>query len=393
MTNVLTNGATTNQDRWASIRRRDRANGEPSFAVLYRLDGGQRTLTFRDEPPAEAFKAAIKAHGIHRALKMHGYEIRTDAPKAALTVAQWCRRYIDQLTGVEQYTLDSYERYLRQDIAPRIGDIPLAKLTEDDIAEWVQQLATTPRAKTGRVPMPKTIRNLHGFLSAALGAAAARKPPLIPANPAAGRRLPRATGAVKDADGDDDGHERRMLTRDEFARLHAAIIDPYKPMLRFMVASGMRWGEVAALRPGDVDRAECEVRVRRAWKYGSSGYHLGPPKTERSRREVSIPKDILDALDYTREYLFTNANGGPVRYSKFRDIWDRAVVKAELTDNPTPHCLRHTCGSWLLNAGVSMLTVSRFLGHENITTTINIYGHDDKKSHQAAAKKMARLLK
>ncbi|ORW32712.1 integrase [Mycobacterium paraense] len=392
MTNGLTNGAASSQDRWASIRERKRANGATSYAVLYRLDGGQRTLTFHDKPPAEALKAAIKAHGIHRALEMNGYQVRTDEPRAALTVARWCRRYIDQLTGVEGYTVEKYEGYLRMDIGPRLGDIPLAKLTEEDIAAWVQHLETTPRAKTGRVPTPKTIRNLHGFLSAALGAAV---PKHIPANPAAGRRLPRTTGAVVTGAADDmeDGHERRMLTRAEFARLYDAIIDPYKPMLRFMVASGMRWGEVAALRPGDVDRAECEVRVRRAWKYSSGGYTLGPPKTKRSRRTVTIAKDILDSLDYTHEYLFTNAQGGPVRYPAFRRIWDRAVEKAKLTDNPTPHCLRHTCGSWLLNAGEPMLTVSRFLGHENITTTINIYGHDDKKSHQAAAKKMARLLK
>ena len=385
MTNVLTNS----QDYWASIRTRDRANGEPSFAVLYRLDGKQCTLTFRDGRQAEAFKAAIKAHGINRALEMNGYEIRRDEPKAALTVAQWCRHHIDHLTGVEQYTLDCYERYLRQDIAPLLGDIPLTRLTEEDIAGWVKHLESTPRVKTGRVPTPKTIKNLHGFLSAALGAAV---PKHIPANPAAGRRLPRATGDKTDADYDDD--ERRMLTHDEFGRLRNAMIEPYRPMLRFMVATGMRWGEVSALRPGDVDREQCEARVRQAWKYSpTKGYYLGPPKTPKSRRTIDVDKDILDALDYSHEYVFTNANGGPVRYAKFRAIWDRAVVKAKLTGNPTPHCLRHTCGSWLLNKGVPMLTVSRILGHENITTTANIYGHDDKKSHRDAARIMAQMVK
>jgi integrase len=120
--------------------------------------------------------------------------------------------------------------------------------------------------------------------------------------------------------------------------------------------------------------------------------HLLPCGDPRSRREVAVDKDILDTLDYTHEWLFTNAHGGPVRYSKFRDIWDRAVAKGELTGNPTPHWLRHTCGSWFLNAGEPILTVSRILGHESITTT-GIYGWDDKKRHQAAAKKMARLLK
>jgi len=383
----MTNAQGSSQDFWASIRPRKRASGETSYAVLYRLDGGQRVLTFRDQRQAEAFKSAIKAHGIRRALEMNGYEIRRDEPPAkSLTVAEWLRRHIDQLTGVEQYTLDSYERYLRQDIGPALGDIPLAKLTEEDIAGWVKKLESTPRAKTGRVPTPKTIKNLHGFLSGGLAAAV---PKHIPANPAAGRRLPRTTGEVT---ADDDGDEIRMLTHAEFAALHEAMIEPYRPMLRFMVASGFRWGEVSALRPGDVDREAGTVKVRRAWKYSSKGYAIGPPKTTRSKRTVNIPKDVLDALDYDHEWLFTNALGGPVRYQAFRPVWDRAVAKAKLEDDPTPHCLRHTCGSWLLTAGVPLITVSRHLGHQNVSVTADIYAHVDRAAHQAASDAMAKLL-
>ncbi|CAM3377717.1 site-specific integrase [Mycobacterium colombiense] len=387
MTNGLTNRSVSPQDYWASIRKRERANGQPSYAVLYRLDGGQRTLTLHDECQAEAFKAAIKAHGIHRALAMNGYEVRTDNPAPTTTVAQWIRQHIDNLTGVERYTIDSYERYLRQDIEPHLGDIPLDKLTEEDIATWVKQLESTPRAKTGRVPTPKTIKNLHGFLSGALGAAV---PKYIPANPAAGRRLPRATGEVPDRDV--DGDDIRMLTHKEFAALLDATIDHYQPMLRFMVASGFRWGEVSALKPADVDREAGTVKVRRAWKYASNGYHIGPPKTKRSRRTVNIPADVLDALDYGHEWLFTNALGGPVRYPAFRAMWDRSATKAKLADKPTPHCLRHTCGSWLLAAGEPLVNVSRHLGHENVAITADVYAHVDRRGHQAIAETMAKLL-
>lgn len=398
MTNGMPNQAGSTSDYWASIRKRERKNGTIAYTVLCHLDGRQFPVTFdNSEAHAEAFKAAVKAHGIHRALKMHDLEPpRNEAAAAApITVAQWCRHYIDHVTAAEdEYTIDCYERYLRMDIETQpIGSIPLTKLTEGDIAAWVNTLASTPRVKTGRPPAPKTIRHWHGFLSAALGAAV---PKHIPANPAAGRSLPKTTaGERADLDDDDiDGHERRSLTAEEFAALSDAIIEPYKPMLRFMMASGFRWSEVSALKPGDVDRKTGEVRVRRAWKWSSkSGYHLGPPKTTTSRREITIDKDILDSLDYTQPWLFTNALDGPVRYPKFRDIWDRAVKKAKLEDNPTPHCLRHTCGSWLLNSGEPMMAVSRYLGHANIATTVNIYGHVDKKTHKALANKMAKLLK
>jgi len=381
------------QDYWASIRKRERKNGTVAYTVLCHLDGRQFPVTFdNSEAHAEAFKAAVKAHGIHRALKMHDLEPpRREASAAPTTVAQWCRHYIDHLTAAEdEYTIDCYERYLRMDIGTRpLGSIPLTKLTEEDIAAWVNTMASTPRVKTGRPPAPKSIANWHGFLSAALGAAV---PKLIPANPAAGRKLPKRTAGAR-ADVDIDGHQRRSLTEEEWEALYAAFSEAYKPMVQFMIFSGFRWGEVSSLKPGDVDRKTGEVRVRRAWKWSQkSGYHLGPPKTDTSRREVIIDKDILDTLDYSHEYLFTNARGTAVRYHKFRDIWDRAVAKAKPEDNPTPHCLRHTCGSWLLNSGEPMLAVSRLLGHKNIATTSDIYGHVDKKTRQALSNKMAKLL-
>lgn len=129
-------------------------------------------------------------------------------------------RHIEHLTGVEQYTIDKYESYVALHIGPALGHFALADLAEEEIARWVQHLETAKSVKTGRVLSPKSIKNLHGFLSGALAKAV---PKLIPANPAAGRALPRKTG-------DDDGDERdlamRMLSRDEFDRLLVATTEP-----------------------------------------------------------------------------------------------------------------------------------------------------------------------
>lgn len=372
---------------WASIRRRTRSDGTTAYGVLYWLDGRQNILTFDAEKPAEALKAAIKAHGAQRALQMYGIEPHRRSTHK-LTVGQWVRRHIDHLTGVEQYTIDVYERYLANDIAPALGDIPLAALTEEDIARWVQRMETEPSAKTKRVVSPKTIQNKHGFLSGALAAAVRAKH--IPSNPAAGRSLPRKTGTD-----DSDGDEIRMLSRDEYTSLLEAGTVPYwRPLLQFLVASGCRWGEASALKPSDVDRAAGTVKIRRAWKKSSKGYHLGPPKTKRSRRTINLPADVLDQLGYDHEWLFVNTLGRPLRYHAFKtNVWNRAVKKAGLEPAPTPHDLRHTCASWLLAAGVPITTVSRQLGHESIKVTADLYTDVDRTSHQAAADVMARLLR
>jgi integrase len=351
----------------ASIRTRVRADGSTAYNVMYTLDGRQSSVTFDAEEPATKFKTLIDTVGARKAMDAWGISDTPKAPPSTVTVIQWLNAHIDQMTGVEQKTLDDYRRYTRQ-LEEFFGDLPLTALDRDDIARWVTHLEVTVGNS------PKTIRNKHGFLSSALGAAV---PKHIDSNPAAGRRLPKG-------DGDED--EMRMLTRGEFASLLEATTEFWRPLLEFLVASGARWGEVAALKPGDVDREGCTVKIRRAWKHSSAGYEIGPPKTKRSRRSIKVPARILEQLDYTNEWLFVNRDGGPVRYVGFRQrVWDKAVARAKLDPAPTPHDLRHTCASWMLSGGIPVTVVSRHLGHENISVTVDIYGDVDETAAQAAA--------
>ena len=359
----------------ASIRSRRRADGTTAHAVMFTVDGRQTSVTFDDLDTAEKFRTLADTVGGARAMAAWGI---ADVPKTLTrnlgpTLPEWLTAHIDQLTGCEQKTLDDYRRYVRRDITPFFGDLPLAALTPDDIARWVKHLET--------INSPKTIANKHGFLSAALSKAV---PAHIPSNPAAGRRLPRGSG-------DDD--EMRMLTKQEFAALLAATTEYWRPLMEFLVASGARWGEVVALKPSDVDRKTGAVKIRRAWKYSSAGYVIGPPKTKRSRRTIHVPARILDQLDYSHEWLFINREGGPVRYVGFRRrVWDKAVERAKLDPPPTPHDLRHTCASWMLTGGIPATVVSRHLGHESIKITVDIYGDVDAASARMAADFMTGAL-
>jgi integrase len=75
-----------------------------------------------------------------------------------------------------------------------------------------------------------------------------------------------------------------------------------------------------------------------------------------------------------------------VRYAGFRHrVWDKAVARAKLDPAPTPHDLRHTCASWMLNGGIPPSVVSRHLGHESIQITVDVYGDVDQASSQQAA--------
>lgn len=217
------------------------------------------------------------------------------------------------------------------------------------------------------------------------------------ANPAAGVRLPRTVQ-----------REMTFLTPGEFALLRTSFTPRWWSLLDFLVASGCRFSEATALMPGDVDRAKNTVRVNRAWKRvpgtEDAKYELGSPKTRRSIRTINVPASVLNQLEYSREFLFLNSDGGPIRiYSWRTNVWVPSLAKAQSRDAKNPdkvvlekpvriHDLRHTCASWLLGAGVPLITVSAHLGHEDTSVTAKIYGHLDRTAGQAAAAAMAELL-
>jgi integrase len=303
-----------------------------------------------------------------------------------MTVAEWLEHHIAHLTGVRKSTLYDYRAYANNDIRPALGDLSLASLSRDDIARWVQSMVAA--GVSG-----KTISNKHGFLSSALNAAVrARR---IPTNPTVGRRLPVSERA-----------EMICLTHAEVRTLLEAISEPWRPLVEFLVASGARWGEATALRPADVDRDAGTVRINRAWKrtYDRGGYELGPPKTKRSVRTINFPKSLLEKLDYSGEFLFTNRAGRPVRHNGFHDrVWKPAVDRAwpsvdedgrpaKMDRRPRIHDLRHTCASWLIQAGLPLPVVQQHLGHESIDTTISLYTHLDRRSMAATAAAMEQAL-
>jgi integrase len=77
------------------------------------------------------------------------------------------------------------------------------------------------------------------------------------------------------------------------------------------VASGARYGEATALKPGDVDLAEGTVRIQRAWRnVPKKGYQLGLPKTKRSIRTIDMASSVLANLDQSGTWIFTNPEHG-----------------------------------------------------------------------------------
>lgn len=357
----------------ASIRVRTRKDGTVYYSVLYRHDGKQTSTTLYDPVEAERFRSLVEQVGPDKALEISG---AAQLVAGEQTVTEWITHHIDHLTGIEEATRARYRRMLELDIAPVMGALPLSAVTETTVAQFVHAL--TAAGASG-----KTVKNKHGFLSGALqGAVRAGH---LAANPCEGRRLPRADKADDDA---------VFLTPEEFALLRDAMTERWRPMTTFLVSTGMRYSEAAALTIGDIDADAGTVRINKAWKYtGTNERRLGPPKSRKGMRTINIPRQAITAAgDLDRPHgdlVFTTQTGGPISAQLYHNkAWRPALKKVENQlggKTPTPHDLRHTCASWMIAAGVPLPVIQAHLGHESITTTIGVYGHLDRRSAQEGA--------
>ncbi|TFV60227.1 site-specific integrase [Mycobacterium sp. PS03-16] len=364
----------------ASLRPGTRKDGTTYVQVLYRLDGKQTSTSFEDLVTAKKFKGLVEKFGPEQALAA----LAADSGGSTTTVAEWIEHHIEHLTGLRKSTLWDYRSYLKKDIGPALGELPLTALTREHVAKWTQNMAAAGASG-------KTISNKHGFLSSALNAAV--RAGRIPTNPALGQRLPTS-----------ERPDMVCLSHQDFARLLNNVTEHWKPLVEFLVASGARWGEATALKPSDIDLTSNTVRITRAWKrtYDRGGYELGPPKTKKSVRTINVPGATLNKLDLTREWVFVNRAGSFVKGNGFHDrVWSAAVERTWPTKDaegnpitstveapilkPRIHDLRHSCASWLVLAGVPLPVIQQHLGHESINTTISLYSHIDRRSMVVAA--------
>lgn len=363
-----------------SVRFRERKDGSPYWQVRFRENGRESSVSWEDPIAAQRFDDLVRQVGPAKAREICRL---ISSPSQSRTLTEYLQQHNESLTGVERGTVARYKAYVANDIAKTIGNIPLSVLSRDDIVGWMNRLGTDGASG-------KTIKNKRDYLSGALKAAA--REGLIKQNPCEGVRAPRW-----------DREEMCFLTHDEFNLLLGHIPDYWQPLVEFLVASGCRWSEATALKPAAVDRSTGTVRITKAWKTGAGGYTLGVPKTKKSVRTINVPLDTLNKLDYTKEWLFTNSGrgrknpDGPVRIHSFHpNVWRPAIARAQkngLDKFPRIHDLRHTCASWLIQAGLPLPVIQQHLGHESIQTTVNTYGHLDRTSGLAAAEIIGNLLR
>jgi integrase len=187
--------------------------------------------------------------------------------------------------------------------------------------------------------------------------------------------------------------EMEILTPPEIHRLLEAAEEPVRTLLLCAVLTGMRRGELLALKWEDIDLESNRIHVRRSLWRGE----FVTPKSRRSRRAIDMAPTLKAALGrlssrFKGEMVFTSPKGGIMDPANFSSRnWARVLRRSKLR-RIRFHDLRHTYASLLIAQGAHPKSIQAQLGHASIQTTLDRYGHLMPEVHEAEARKLDRLV-
>jgi integrase len=347
-----------------------RHNGEGSFTK--RKDGRIQGSIRVDDKRLTVYGSTRTEARANLLTKVEEYKAGKVIAPPRMTVGQYLTKYleirVDLKAGVHQHTT-----YVLRKISGVLGHVALQELCFDDILKLV--LAW----KEGGLK-PWSIHRYFSALEAALGHAVKMR--LIVANPCVGIKLPKI-----------EKIKHRILTRAQIALvLEASKGHWFRDIFILFLATGLRKGELIALRWEDIDMQAKLLHVRRnvVWINGQ-GYVEDSPKTEASRRTIFLQPFALDMLrqhllDQDEQRLlagdrwvecglvFPRNKGDHLRPTAL-NVAFAAVLKSINMDHMSVHSLRHTTATQLLSMRINPEVVKEVLGHESVLTTLIIYGH------------------
>jgi integrase len=308
-----------------------------------------------------------------------------------LTLAQFLKDWLESTKpALRDRTYETYEIILRLHIMPQLGKHRLARLGPQQV-----QSLYSDRLLTGL--SAQSVRKIHAILHRALRDAVRWN--LVARNVADLVTPPR-----------DQRREMKTLDPSQARRLiEAARGDRLEALYVLALTTGMRLGEILALRWVDVDLEGASLQVRGTLNRSSEGLKIGEPKTSGSRRKVALGESAIEALrrhrlsqtaerllrgpDWeVRGLVFTNEIGKPIEATNFRRRSFEPLLEKAGVPPMRFHDLRHTAATLLLGLGVHPKIVSERLGHSRVGITLDLYSHVTPIMQREAAEAMETVL-
>ena len=299
-----------------------------------------------------------------------------------MTVAMYLNKWLDDSAQhrVSPKTLERYTEIVDKHLTPLLGHHRLTKLRPLHIqGAWTRALESGRCDGTGGLS-PQTVLHFHRILYRALKQAVRWQ--MLSHNPAENVDPPSPPY-----------REMQVLNEDELATLLKAVTGTrlYMPIL-LAVSTGLRRGELLALRWSDVDLTSGMMTVTRSLEQTrENGLQFKLPKTKRSSRPLPLSRSVIDALKEHKveqaqqrlflglgkdaeDLIFTTIDGRTINPRNFSKEFTRMMVRVDL-GHVTFHGLRHTHITMLLKQGVHPKIASERAGHASVAITMDRYSH------------------
>ncbi len=338
----------------ATIERYQTSTGATRYMVRYRTP--QQTQTkkrgFKTKRDAQEFAATVEVE------KLTGNYV---APALGqVTLGELGPAWLVSQAHHKASWSARLESVWRVHVEPRWGTRRIADIRPTEVQKWIAELPLSA----------SSVAHAQTVLASILdGAVSDRR---LATNPARGVRLPRKTTTKP----------RNYLTANQ---VHSLADESKHPDIILLLATtGLRWGEMAALRVRDIDLGRGRIRVERSASKVNSKTIIGTTKTH-AARSVAVSSSVLKLLAPAMagkapdELLWCRADGQPLRPPTTTHWFGAAVKRCQAADAKFPrvtvHELRHTAASLMIASGANVKTVQAQLGHKTATMTLDRYGH------------------
>ena len=279
----------------------------------------------------------------------------------------------------------SYEDFIRLYIRPKLGSVPLNKLTMNDLQRffnWMRKDGRTLHRETrGGGLSDNMVRNCHSLCRRALEKAVAER--LIVKNPIEECKAPPIRRK-----------EMHLLSREELQKLLIqAQAEGYYEVFLLELTTGLRVGELMALQWDDLNLNTGELRIERQVYQIKGELLIQPPKNKASIRTVILPPAVVTELKKYKQTVFSRwmfpspkKEDAPIAPSVVSHRLTK-ILKHAGCKKVRFHDLRHVFATNALEHGMDVKTLSTVIGHVSSATRLNVYAHvTDDMQRQAAAK-------
>jgi integrase len=310
-----------------------------------------------------------------------GAYVDPSAETVATFAERWLRDWAD--SNVSNKTWTRYAQLLRRHVCTRVGSIPIQKLRAADLQAIYAAMAAEGLADRTRLHVHRVVNTMlkHGTQWG-----------VVARNVASTVDAPRVKA-----------REIEVLSPAEVQTVLERLRGrPLYPIAAVLLGTGLRRGELLALRWQDVDLDGGRLRVEQALEETTrGGLVVKGPKTRHGKRTVTLaPSTVAVLRDHRKTQLeerlllglgrpaddapvFADWTGSLHRPHWLTQAWRKAMKRAGL--KVSLHSLRHTHASTLIASGLDVLNISRRLGHATSMLTLTTYGHLFKTDDRAAA--------